>query len=127
MPIPESVIGPFRNFDLKQLYNTLDFGLGAGAEFNIKLGPKWIANVGVKFDKSIGSIENHAFTLDTLAPLELYYPLSTKKETRPSTLTTESRNRSTNMSLGVYVGLTYKFKEGRAPKKRPVDDLQQNP
>jgi len=123
IPAPDSIMAGYKNFDAKKLFNSIDVGLGAGAEFNFKLSKTLYANLGIRFDKSLGNVESK-FVLPDNAPIELYYPLSTKKETRPSPTDLDVRNPSTHIALGVYLALTYKIKEGPPPKHRPVDDLQ---
>jgi len=121
--VPDSTANKYRGFDYKQLYNALDVGLGAGAQFNVKISEKIAANLGIRFDRSIANIENHAFTLPGDAPVEDLYPLSTLKSSRTSHDDVLVRMPTQNISVNVYLGMTYKLKNGKPPKPHPVDDL----
>jgi len=121
--IPDSSANKYKNFNIRQLYNAIDFGLGAGAQFNVKLSEKLSLNLGIRFDRSIVNIENHSVTLPDDAPLTLLYPVSTLKSDRESHTDIEVRMPTQNISVNVFLGLTVKLKNGKPPKPHPTDDL----
>jgi len=120
---PEAILEKYKNFNLMQLYNAIDFGLGAGAQFNVRLTEKLSANLGLRFDRSIVSIENHSFVLPDDAPVEYLFPLSTMKSERVSHDDITVRPATQNISVNAYLGLSIKLKNGKPPKPHPTDDL----
>jgi hypothetical protein len=124
--MPDSIRLKYSNFDLKQLYHSVDFGMSAGAQFNIKLKETLYLNTGIRFDRSIANIENTDYVLPSDAPIEYQYPLSTKKESSVSHKTVINREPSKHISVNVFVGLSFRLKKGAPEKRHPVDDLPQN-
>jgi hypothetical protein len=122
---PDSIFKNYTNFDYKKLYNVIDFGLGAGAQFNIRLNKKLNGNFGIRFDRSLMNIENSSYKLDSTAPVELQYPVSTKKQFRASQLDIQGRWPSKHMTVNVYLGISYKIKEGKPTRRRPVEESPQ--
>lgn len=120
--IPDTLLAKFPNYKLKPLYNTFDFGLGAGAQFNVKLTEKMYINLGVRFDRSITDIENYNTALPADAPSEWNYPVSTPKSIRTAQLTQATNPASQNISLNVYLGLTFKVKDVAERKHEPRDN-----
>ena len=119
--IPDTLLAKFPNFKLRNLYNTFDFGLGAGAQFNVRLTNDLYANLGVRFDRSITDIENYNYALPADAPAEWEYPVSTVKSIRTAQETQITNPPSQNISLNVYLGLTFKVKNV-VEKKREIRD-----
>lgn len=110
------------HFNLKQLYNTFDFGLTAGAQLNFKIRDWEYAHIGVRFDRSITDIENLNYVLPENAPVEYLYPVSTKKETRESHYTILTDYASQYIALNVYVGMSFRVKTIIPPKHVIRDD-----
>jgi hypothetical protein len=119
---PESVLVKHPGFDYRKLYHAIDFGLGAGAQFNVKLTSKIFANIGIRFDRSLMNIEKTSFELPGDAPVEWQYPLSTKKEERLSQADIKARMPSKNISVNAYLGITFRLKNGKPPRNRPAED-----
>jgi hypothetical protein len=127
-PPPAAYLNRYPNFDFKQLYNAWDFGLAAGAQFNIKLKENLYGVAGIRFDRSIGGIENTSYVLPDDAPVEWMYPVSTRKESRPDhrTILAYTQSQPSKLiSVNVYLGLAFKVKKGKPEKPHPVDDIQQ--
>ncbi len=114
------------HFNLKQLYNPIDFGLTAGAQFNYKIRDWEYFHLGVRFDRSITNIENLNYVLPDNAPVEYLYPVSTKKENRASHDDFLSGYASQYISLNVYVGMSFMTKKITPPPHIIRDDSDNN-
>jgi len=123
--IPDTLLAKYPNFKIRNLFNSFDFGLGAGAQFNVKLNKDLYADLGVRFDRSITQIENLNYALPDDAPAEWNYPVSPVKSQRTAHLTAVTDPPSNNISLNVYLGLTFKVKY-IAEKKPVIRDDQEN-
>jgi len=123
---PDSFLKNYPNYNFKQLYNPIDFGLTAGAEFNIKIKDWEYAHIGVRFDRSITNIENLNYVLPDNAPVEWMYPVSTKKETRPSHDDVLAGYSSQYIALNVFVGMSFRVKQITPPKHVIRDDDNNN-
>jgi len=128
--IPTTVVDSFYaqnpHFNLRQLYNTLDFGLSAGAQLNFKIRDWEYAHIGVRFDRSITNIENENYVLPDNAPVEFLYPVSTKKEIRESHDDILAGYPSQYISVNVYVGMSFRVKTIIPPKHEIRDDDDSN-
>ncbi|RYD82405.1 MAG: PorT family protein [Sphingobacteriales bacterium] len=105
--IPDSMLARYPNFDFKNLYKKTDLGLALGAQFNIKITPRFGTMIGLRYDRSIGTIENKNYTLPKDAPEEWQYPLSTKKGIGGVDNLTRRPTRISAVNL--YTGLTFKI------------------
>ncbi len=119
---PDSILKNYPNFNFKQLYNPIDFGLTAGAEFNIKIRDWEYAHIGVRFDRSITNIENTNYVLPGNAPVEWMYPVSTKKDERASHDDVLAGFSSQYISLNVFVGMSFRVKQITPPQHIIRDD-----
>ena len=108
----DSLLAKHPNFDFKQLYKKTDLGLALGAQFNIKITSRIGTMIGIRYDRSFGTIEDKSFVLPKDAPEEWQYPVSTKKGVGGTDNTTRRPTRISAVNL--YTGLTFNF--GSAPK-----------
>jgi hypothetical protein len=104
---PDTVLARMPNFDFKQLYKNTDFGLGMGAQFNIRITSRVSTMLGLRYDRSFSTIENKDYVLPRNAPEEYRYPVSTIKGIGG---TDNSVRRPTRISaVNLYTGLTFRF------------------
>jgi hypothetical protein len=123
---PQAVYDTFNaqnpHFNVRQLYNSFDFGLTAGAQFNFKIRDWEYAHIGVRFDRSIPDIDNLNYVLPANAPIEYQYPVSTRKETSVTHNDFVAGYSSQYISLNVYVGMSFRVKTIIPPKHEIRDD-----
>ncbi len=115
---PDSIANRYQNYDFKQLFKKANPGIAAGAQFNIRLSPTLHTIIGVRYDRSFGSIEDLSKRIPRDAPVEWQFPVSTKKSTDTDNLV-RTPNRLT--SLNLYTGITFTLFRGVAPPPRPAD------
>lgn len=123
---PQGMVDTFMaqnpHFNFKQLYNPIDFGLTAGAQFNYKIRDWEYVHIGIRFDRSITNIENENYVLPGNAPVEYLYPVSTKKEQRQSHNDILAGYSSQYISLNLYVGMSFMTKKITPPPHVIRDD-----
>lgn len=110
---PANVAARYPDFDFSQLYKKTDFGLAAGAQFNIRISPRLHTMLGLRYDRSFGTVENLAFDLPDDAPVEWQFPVSAKKQSHTDN---SVRNPTRVIGLNLYTGLTISLgsSEGRS-------------
>jgi len=106
---PAPVIKPGGTIDIARLYRKTNVSFITGAIFNIKTYKNFYINSGFLMNRTIGDIENKNFEYDkTIHPVEYYFPVSTKKSSRPDVLV---RPSTKNINYGFVLGVSYMFME----------------
>lgn len=113
---PIDSVNKYSYINLNKVYNKIDIGLGAGAEFNIRIKGNVGALLGVKFERSASTIENRNTEMPYGAPVEWSFPLSIKKQNRLTEADNQVRMPTKNDMISIYAGISYKF---NTPKKTP--------
>lgn len=90
------------SIDYKELYTPVTTSFVAHATFHFKLTDQWYIVSGVKMDRTLGDIENKGYNFSGNAPLEWYFPVSTKKNQKPDlSIRDNSKNSIFSLSLGI--------------------------
>jgi hypothetical protein len=108
---PDSMSQKYPDFDYDKLYYKTNMMLAAGAQFNIKANESLYPFFGIRFDRSIGGIENFGANQGITfgkggPPVEWTFPVSVKKKESTDLLT---RARTKHNVINVYVGLAFKL------------------
>jgi hypothetical protein len=108
---PDSMAAKYPDFDYNKLYYKTNIMLGAGAQFNIKANKTLYPFFGIRFDRSLSTVENLG-SLKGMTfgkggpPAEWTFPVSTKKSLSTDLLT---RTSSKHNVINLYVGLALKL------------------
>ena len=97
--------------NMRDLFNTLDYSFVTGANFNYWFTEDWAFMFGVRFDRTLGNMENHSYEFSDEYPLEYYFPVSTKKSSRPDQRDMENRDPSKNLAITLQLGLQFRISE----------------
>lgn len=104
--MPDSITNRYPNFDFDKLYKTVNIGMGAGVQFNIRMTQTLYANVGARFSRSFTNAENLNYKFPKDLPAEYVFPVSTLKRFPTDLLT---RNKTSNTVINVYAGLSFRL------------------
>jgi hypothetical protein len=103
---PDTIAARYPDFDFKQLYKKTDFGMAAGFQFNIKITNNVGTMIGIRYDRSFGTIEKLSYNLPKDAPAEWQYPVSTKKRISTDRSTRyATRISAVNLFTGISINL----------------------
>ncbi len=94
------------SIDYRELYKPVSASFVADALLNIRLTDKWWIKTGINLSFGLGDVENKGFDYPDNAPLEWYFPLSTKKVKKTNV---QARDRTRHSVFGVELGLAYRF------------------
>jgi hypothetical protein len=108
---PDSLSKNYPDFDFNKLYYKTNMMLSAGAQFNIKAKETLYPFFGIRFDRSMGGIENLSANQGITfgkggPPAEWTFPVSTKKKQSTDLLT---RATTKHNVINVYVGVAFKL------------------
>ena len=90
------------------LYKNVSASFAADAIFNFRLSDKWWLKTGIDLSFGLGDVENKSYDFPENAPLEWYFPVSTKKFRRPDIRT---REQTRNTVFGIEIGIAHRFNE----------------
>jgi len=108
---PAPVIPSGGEIEIRDLFNRANMSFLSNAVFSWKFSDLWLLNFGINMSRTLFNIENRNFPFDkSIHPVEYYFPVSTKKENRPSHDDLENRQTTRLMSYGVILGLSYLIK-----------------
>lgn len=106
---PAPFIQPGNEIDLMNLFKRTNLKFITEASFSFVLTEKILINAGLQWSRSLFDIENKDFKFDkTKHVAEYYFPVSTKKETRPDI---SVRYKTTSMAVGLMLGISYWFNQ----------------
>jgi hypothetical protein len=105
----------YPDFDFDKLYKKTNFMLEAGAQFNIKANDRLYPFFGLRFDRSLGGIENLSANQGITfgkggPPVEWTFPVSVKKKESTDLLTRASTKHNV---INVYVGVAFRLGGGK--------------
>lgn len=95
-----------QNINYKDLYQSVSSSFVADAMLNIRLSDQWWIRSGLKMNFGLGDVENKGFNFPDNAPLEWYFPVSTKKDRKPNV---QARERTRHSVFGFELGVAYRF------------------
>lgn len=95
--------------DLTDLFNNFNYSFVSGAHLNYWFSERSGLFLGVRLDRSISDIEDKSFQFSEDMPTEYYFPVSTKKSSRPAQEDMENRRSSRNMAISLQLGLTFRI------------------
>ncbi len=95
-----------QSINYKDLYQSVSPSFVADAMLNIRLSDQWWIRSGLKMNFGLGDVENKGFNYPDNAPLEWYFPVSTKKERKPNI---QARERTRHSVFGFELGIAYRF------------------
>ena len=119
---PDSFVKENPGFKFISMYNRLDFGIDAGAQFNVRLSQKIGTGIGLRFDRSFTDIEKRNISIpqNDTRPIEWLPPVSTPKTIRPGTDDYLTRAYSANNVVNLYLCFYYRFGGGGKPTQPPT-------